>query len=200
MSEESWNSRAADWNDDPDVVLYAHKSFQTCEQFVFPLVPNMAAASVLDFGCGTGLLTEKLSHLVANVDAVDTSQGMIDILLRKIGALNLENVTATSADILDSETSIHQKSRGRFDLITASSVCSFLPDYQHAMARLSSFLKPGGAFVQWDWAADMPRQKIQAAFHVAGLQIEHCEIEFEMTFGGDVYPVIMAVGRKIPSP
>jgi len=200
MSEESWNARAADWDDDPDVVLYADKALETCERLVFANCPNLATASVLDFGCGTGLLTEKLSHRVADIHAVDTAQGMIDIVRNKIDTLNLDSVAATCVDILEPKTPLHQQALGRFDLITASSVCSFLPDYSLAMKRLSSFLKPGGVFVQWDWAEDMPRQKIQAVFLVAGMQIEHCDIEFEMTFGDDVYPVIMAVGRKIPSP
>ena len=196
MSEDNWNSRATDWDDDPDVVRYAGKAFEACERLVFPHIPNLATASVLDFGCGTGLLTEKLSSRVAEIHAVDTAQGMIDILCAKIDALNLENVTATCVDILEPATPLHQQSLGRFDLITASSVCSFLPDYPHAMALLASFLKPGGVFVQWDWAADMPQPKITKAYAGVGLQLEHCDTVFEMTFGDDIYPVIMAVGRK----
>ncbi|MCH8334286.1 MAG: class I SAM-dependent methyltransferase [Proteobacteria bacterium] len=38
----------------------------------------------------------------------------------------------------------------KFDLVVASSVCSFLPDYNSTLRDLSSALKPGGLFVQWE--------------------------------------------------
>jgi len=196
MSDDNWNSRAANWDDDPDVVLYADKAFEACEQFVFPHIPNLASASVLDFGCGTGLLAAKLSGQVADINAVDTSQGMTDILRNNAAVLDLKNITVTCADILDPSAPIHQQSLNRFDLIVASSVCSFLDDYPLALTRLSSFLKPGGIWVQWDWAADMPESKIRNAFEASRLKVEHLEIAFEMNFGEDVYPVIMAVGRQ----
>ena len=50
---------------------------------------------ILDFGCGTGLLTEKLAPLVREVIAVDTSPNMIDVLRRK----EIGNVTTICTDI-----------------------------------------------------------------------------------------------------
>ena len=38
-----------------------------------------------------------------------------------------------------------------FDLIVASSVCAFVPDYQQTLSDLQLLLKEDGVFVQWDW-------------------------------------------------
>jgi len=61
---------------------------------------------VLDFGCGTGLLTLKLQPAVHFITGVDSSQGMIDVLKAKIDKQNLSNARTqylgTSAgDILE---------------------------------------------------------------------------------------------------
>jgi len=44
----------------------------------------LARAEVTDFGCGTGLLTERLVSAGAAVHAADTSQAMLDVLDRKV--------------------------------------------------------------------------------------------------------------------
>ena len=38
---------------------------------------------VLDFGCGTGLLTEKIAPLVNEIVAIDSSPKMIEVLRKK---------------------------------------------------------------------------------------------------------------------
>ena len=45
------------------------------------LMPDM---DVLDFGCGTGLLTFALQPFVHSITGVDSSQGMLDVFKTKI--------------------------------------------------------------------------------------------------------------------
>ena len=47
---------------------------------------------VLDFGCGTGLLTIQLQPFVHSITAIDGSQGMLNILSQNIEKQNLTNV------------------------------------------------------------------------------------------------------------
>ena len=59
------------------------------------LNPDM---DVMDFGCGTGLLTSRIQPLVHSVTGVDSSRGMLDVLNRKIAGLKLHNVKTVFAD------------------------------------------------------------------------------------------------------
>ena len=65
----------------------------------------------------------------------------------------------------------------KFDLIVASSVCSFLPGYEKTLALLKSLLVPGGSFIQWDWQATegnsdfgLNRERILSAYDKVGLK------------------------------
>jgi len=54
---------------------------------------------VLDFGCGTGLVTLRLQPLVRSIVGVDSSQGMLDVFRSKIKDLNIHNVRTRHLDI-----------------------------------------------------------------------------------------------------
>ncbi len=54
---------------------------------------------VLDFGCGTGLVTLQLQPFIRSIMGVDGSQGMIDILKQKIEKKNLTNVKTRFFDM-----------------------------------------------------------------------------------------------------
>ncbi len=72
---------------------------------------------------------------------------MIAVLKSK----GVRNVIAVHGDILDNDFRVERDSSSDFDLIYASSVCSFLPDYESAIIALARLLKRGGYFVQLDW-------------------------------------------------
>ena len=153
---------------------------------------------MLDFGCGTGLLTERLADSGASVLGVDTSQGMLDVLQAKIADHNWSDVhTSTELPSLPAS----------FDLIVCSSVCSFLDDYP-AMARtLAGLLTPGGLFVQWDWERDtsadiddthgLSRAEITEALRAAGLDQVSVDVGFEAAFEDQVMRPLMGHGCRL---
>jgi len=47
---------------------------------------------IMDFGCGTGLLTLQLQPLVHSIVGIDSSQGMLDVFNAKIEKLKLANI------------------------------------------------------------------------------------------------------------
>ena len=147
---------------------------------------------VLDFGCGTGLLTEKLAPLVQEIAAVDISAAMLSILDDK----RLANVKTICAHV-DSGAEL-----GNFDLIVASCVCGALPDYPATLARLTRTLRPGAHFVQWDWLLDddsddddgLTLATVATAMDHAGLTDRHIHHCFDALLDGD--PVLIGVGRQ----
>ena len=141
------------------------------------------------------VLTEMLAPLLAEVIAVDTSPKMISVLGKK----NLDNVTAICADIDDDSVRASAPWFADFDLIVASSVCNFLPDYEQTIGLLSETLKPGGKIAQWDWLSSgdgrykMTEQRISNAFREAGLSCEFVDRAFEIEFDDETFPVVMGI-------
>jgi 2-polyprenyl-3-methyl-5-hydroxy-6-metoxy-1,4-benzoquinol methylase len=136
---------AKDWDIDPTVEEYAKRAFSELLDAI-----KLDGLTVLDFGCGTGTLTQLISPKVKSIVAIDPSSEMIKHLNKK--ALN--NVSSIS-DYLSEELAQRLPELGnQFDLIVASSVCSFLPDYEETLPLLKSLLKKHGTFVQWDWLSN----------------------------------------------
>ncbi len=143
--KNEWDEYAANWDIDPVVEEYATLAFSELTKKV-----NFNGLSVLDFGCGTGALTEKLSGEAKQIVAIDPSSEMIKYLDNK----SLNNVTSIDDYLSENLINQHVELSNKFDLIVASSVCSFLPCYETTLMLLKSLLKTNGIFIQWDWLAD----------------------------------------------
>ena len=197
MSED-WDEFATHWEEDEQPRIFRDQAFSSLMAHGVLGADARTRARVLDFGCGTGLLSEKLSPLVKEIIAVDTSPEM----LGRLKAKAIANVTALCADLDDPATRADAAWLGSLDLIVASSVCGFLPDYEKTVRTLSAALRPGGYFVQWDWlAADgdaeygLPQARIENALHGAGLEDVTVRQVFSVTFDGEALPVLMGAGR-----
>ena len=195
MTANEWDDHAGDWDGNEDVRTYATRAFDSWEQKVAPLYASLSECRVLDFGCGTGLLTEKLAARCGQILAIDTSQKMIVVLRSKLALLGTDNVVVSNVAINTESIRANPELLDSFDLVVASSVCSFLPDYEATLRDLSSMMRPGACFVQWDWMEDMPKERIRHAFSASGL-IEHAiEHAFTMNANGESMPVVMGIGR-----
>ncbi len=158
---------------------------------------------VLDFGAGTGLLTEKLAPLCREVVALDLSPKMIQALNKKTNARAWSNVTSLAGDLDLTRPELPEK----FDLIVASSVCGFLPDFSAELSRLSSTLRPGGLFVQWDWHAEeagdwargLTPEAVKSAHQSASLEVVSVGRGFMFSFDGNTMEVLQGVGRREPT-
>lgn len=185
-----WDDAAGEWDGDEATRTYAAAAFASLVDLIEP--DTLDDVSVLDFGCGTGLMTELLVEAGAvTVAAVDTSPVMLAVLDTKIADQGWTNV-ATSQELPS----------GRFDLIVCSSVLAFVDDYPATAAALAELLTPGGRFVQWDWERvdDDPhglgRTEIVAALERAGLDRVAVDIGFEAEAYGQVMRPLMGSGRR----
>ncbi|WP_170574789.1 class I SAM-dependent DNA methyltransferase [Ruegeria atlantica] len=195
---DDWNDYADGWDDNSDVRYYASRAFASLDEHLNLCGKNWRSKRVLDFGCGTGLLAEKVAPHVKEVVAVDTSEKMIAVLKAK----NLPNVRAVHGDMLAGNVQEVEIGFSGFDLICASSVCAFLPDYSGAVAVLAGLLNKGGHFVQWDWQASdeggfgLTLHQMKAALEAAPLGSIRVERIFEFNSDEQVMPVLIGAGVR----
>ncbi|MFT5501160.1 MAG: 2-polyprenyl-3-methyl-5-hydroxy-6-metoxy-1,4-benzoquinol methylase [Woeseiaceae bacterium] len=200
MTDNEWDAFAAEWDTNEDAHSYSEKAFESLTNKVLPLLSNLPKSRVLDFGCGTGLLTEKLAAHCGQVVAVDTSATMIEVLKRKVLQAGTENIVGLNIAVDAATTMDNPVLSKKFDLIVASSVCSFLPDYEATLLDLAVIMNTDAYFVQWDWLADMPMPRIRNALKTSGLVEQYVDQVFAMKSNGDSMPVVMGIGKlKSPS-
>lgn len=98
-----------------------------------------ADLEVLDFGCGTGLVSLALRPLVRSVTGIDTSRGMLDVFERKVSEQGLDGVHAVLVSP-DAPLAVP----GRFDLVVSSMALHHVADLAPLFARFREHLHPGG--------------------------------------------------------
>lgn len=97
--------------------------------------------SVLDIGCGGGLVSAPLARMGAEVTGADASADAIGAAQAHAlsAGLDIRYLCATAEEILDSGA--------RFDLVTALEILEHVPDPAGLLATASALLKPGGLLV-----------------------------------------------------
>ena len=134
--KRDFNKDAATWDDNPVAVRLAHDFADAISQEV-PLTKEM---EVLDFGCGTGLVTLGIQPFVKSITGMDSAQGMLDVFAAKIKAKSLSNVTL---QLIDMETQLF--SENTYDLIMMTMALHHVKDPVPLLERFYGMLKPGGA-------------------------------------------------------
>ncbi|KHT39131.1 class I SAM-dependent DNA methyltransferase [Vibrio sinaloensis] len=189
----SWDDIAADWDKDKSTGEYANKAFESLSDII-----SIQGARVLDFGCGTGLLCQKLSPLAKEIVALDSSEAMIEQLDRK----ELENVEPVVDILSRGLVAMHPAFRDQFDLVVASSVCSFLPNYADVADIIYSLLDQGNHFVHWDWLSEqdevggMTYEHVEQVLTSVGFEEVTVTTPFEIETPQGTLKVLMAVAKK----
>lgn len=197
LPRDPWDEYAAGWDDDPAARRYADEAHTSLTSLLTGLGKSVTGMTICDFGCGTGLLTERLVNAAEAIDAVDTSAAMLAVLTSKIEQRGWTNVRA-SLELPDSI--------GTYNLVVCSSVLGFVDDYPATVARLGELLKPSGLLVQWDWERDdtgadddthgLSRNEVRAALNSAGLNVLRVETAFEITFDQQTMAPLIGVGQR----
>jgi 2-polyprenyl-3-methyl-5-hydroxy-6-metoxy-1,4-benzoquinol methylase len=133
--KRDFDAAAATWDENPGRVKVAQDVARAIRETV-KMTPDM---DVLDFGCGTGLLTLQLQPLVRSITGIDSSQGMIDILGAKVIKQGLKNVKARLVD-LDRGDELE----GRYDLVVSSMTFHHIRDIPVLLDRFARILKHSG--------------------------------------------------------
>ena len=124
---------------------------------------------------------------------------MISVLKNK----QLRNVDTLSVDLTEETIKTNDLLHSKFDLIVASSVCAFLPDYESTLQLLKTLLNPNGLFTQWDWLKTdgdsdfgFTEEIIESAFLNADLKVLSITKAFSLERDEGAMQVLMGVAQN----
>ncbi|MGR5133787.1 class I SAM-dependent DNA methyltransferase [Vibrio alfacsensis] len=189
---QDWDGLAKNWESNPATEQFAQSVFAQLQQLT-----QLDGIKVLDFGCGTGQLSQLLSPFVKDIVALDASEAMIEELDKK----ELSNVEPVVDALSRGLAAQHPAFRGQFDLVVASSVLAFVDDVETSLEISRSLLNKGGHFVHFDWVAQSSKEgftlaKSEKALINAGFKDVESKEVFEITSEGQTMSVLMGVGRR----
>ncbi|EHZ2723331.1 TPA: class I SAM-dependent methyltransferase [Vibrio parahaemolyticus] len=189
---QDWDGLAKNWESNPATEQFAQSVFAQLQQLT-----QLDGIKVLDFGCGTGQLSQLLSPIVKDIVALDASEAMIEELDKK-ELLNVEPVVDALSRGLVAQ---HPAFRGQFDLVVASSVLAFVDDVESSLDIAHSLLNEGGYFVHFDWVAESEQDgftlsRSENALSNAGFVDVEAKKVFDITSDGQIMSVLMGAGRR----
>jgi ubiquinone/menaquinone biosynthesis C-methylase UbiE len=141
---------ASTWDEEPRRAELASAVAAAVRRSV-TLTPDL---HVLDFGCGTGLVSLLLQPFVGRLTGADTSEGMLGQFRRKIEAKSLANVETVHLD-----PAAPRLPDGPFDLVVSSMALHHVEDLAPLFRRFHEVLRPGGVVA----LADLDRE--DGTFH-----------------------------------
>ncbi len=95
-------------------------------------LPLAGGRDVLEVGCGTGLILERLARVARRAEGIDLSPGMLE--KARARGLSVREASATALPYADAE----------FDLVVSFKVLAHVPDIASALAEMTRVCRPGG--------------------------------------------------------
>lgn len=198
---------ASNWDQVPQRVQVAsdiaHSMIRT-----LVLRPDM---DVLDFGCGTGLISLVLQPFVHSITGVDSSQGMLDVFRRKILDNALQNVKASYLDLDKGDVL-----SGRYHLVVSSMTLHHIKEFRPLLKQFYQVLRPSGTLCIADLDLDdgqfhssndgvfhfgFDREYLRLGFHESGFRdiraFDAARIEKPVEGSNKrIFTIILMTGQK----
>lgn len=130
-----FDKEAVSWDEEPGRVKLANDIAAAISGEII-LTSDM---DVLDFGCGTGLVTLRLQPLVHSITGADSSQGMLGVLRAKIESQGLTNVRTQYLDLEKSDIL-----EGNYHLIVSSMTLHHIREIRPLLDQFHKISAPRG--------------------------------------------------------
>lgn len=155
---------------------------------------------VLDYGCGTGLVSLFLLPHVHRVVGADSSSGMLEVLAGKLARGGIENMSVMHLDL--ERASIPSE---RYHLIVASMALHHIADTERVLRAFHGLLLPGGTLCIADLDSEpgiFHAPEAAASVHHHGfnrceLKNRLCEIGFQRVRHATAYTVRRPVSNGV---
>ena len=203
---KNFDREAALWDADPGRVKVA-ADIARAIIVQANLTPEM---DVLDFGCGTGLVSLALQPHVRSVTGMDSSRGMLDVFRKKIAVNHIENVKVVFRD--PGRDDVLQ---GEYHLVVSSMMLHHVKAIEPLLKQFYEVLRPAGLVCVADLDSDdgqfhsspegvfhtgFSREVMRRMLLAAGFQsiqvAEAAQIEKPVDDQMRIFTVFLMTGRK----
>ena len=196
-----FDEMSATWDDDPAKVEHA----QVVARAIRNTVALDRSVRMLEYGAGTGLVTEALRDAVGPVTLVDTSVGMREVVERKIATGAITDARVWDLD-LDTESAPDED----FDLVVTVMALHHVADEETVLSRFADLLVDGGHVcivdlehedgsfhgADFDGHHGFDRTTLASTLERVGftdVTFQHCH---DMVRDGVSYPLFLATGVR----
>lgn len=130
-----FDEKAATWDEDPSRVARA----ETIGSIIKERINLSEVNSALEYGSGTGLLSQAMKDELKDVVLMDESEEMTRVAKAKFRDLQLEHFKPVLFNLMKEKLP-----NDRFDLIYILLTLHHVNDYERLLDKFSSLLNPGG--------------------------------------------------------
>ncbi len=145
FEKRDFDKAADSWDEDPAKVRLANDIADS----IIRQVTLTSGMDVLDFGCGTGLLTLRLQPFVHSVTGVDSSAAMLNVIRSKIEKLKLTNVAAKLVDLEKGDAL-----QGPYQLVTSAMTLHHINQLPPLIKSFYEIISPNGCLCVADLDLD----------------------------------------------
>lgn len=153
-------AHSTDWWDPKGSYRALHGFTPARLAFIATAVGDLTGKTVLDIGCGAGLLCEPLAKAGANVIGIDATAASIKAAKAHMDKLNIRYLVGEAGDLTE-----------QFDVVIASEVLEHVADTDAFLGEAAARVKPGGVLVLSTLNRTLPSLLlgVVVAEHVLGL-------------------------------
>lgn len=136
MKDNPFDKAAPTWEDNPGRVEFT----RTISESILDVLQPTCEMDLLDYGCGTGLLSCCFLPHVKSVTAADSSRGMLEVLGEKIAAAGFDRMRALHLDLEESPPPDE-----RFHLVVTCMTLHHVRDVDRVLGAFYELLHDDGA-------------------------------------------------------
>lgn len=165
LNKERFNALAKEWDSKPQRVegamVFVDKIIETINK-------DIKSFDLLDYGCGSGLVSFGFADKVNSIVGLDNSESMVGVYNDKAKRVNFSNIQSKLHDINKEHLPLE-----KFDLVATNMTMHHIKDIKMFVEKLTSSLKKDGHL----FIADL---KIEdGKFHSDNTGVEHFGFDTE---------------------
>ena len=165
LNKERFNALAKEWDTKPQRVegamVFVDKIIETINK-------EIKSFDLLDYGCGSGLVSFGFAEKVNSIVGLDNSESMVEVYNDKAKKINFNNIESRLHDI-NKEYLPEEK----FDLVVTNMTMHHIKDIKMFVEKLASSLKKDGHL----FIADLITE--DGKFHSDNTGVEHFGFDTE---------------------
>jgi 2-polyprenyl-3-methyl-5-hydroxy-6-metoxy-1,4-benzoquinol methylase len=159
LNKERFNALAEKWDSKPARVEGA---MIFVDRILEHINKDIKSFDILDYGCGSGLVSFGFADKVNSILGLDNSESMVEVYNNKAQMINLDNVQSKLHDINKEELPSE-----KFDLVATNMTMHHIKDIKMFVEKLSSSLRKDGHL----FIADLFSE--DGKFHSDNTGVEH---------------------------